>query len=259
MEPQPLPGRTRSLPGLAFPSISGEPPRDLELKLNRRQTVLRCSLVIVASLGLMAAGGCQFFGFLAQNYQENTPKKVAAEYYGLAGQSFTVVVRAERSVLADFPGIADAISIRMNEGLRANLPETGEGEEITGYIPPAQQLVWLSNHPRWRSMMPSELGESLQVSRLVMVELHTFRLHQPGNRFIWDGEASASVRVFEIDSVLPDDAVFESEVRVAFPTTSGRTSNDYTATQVSSVLLEYFSRRSTWLMFDHEEKRDLEY
>jgi hypothetical protein len=219
------------------------------------------ALVFLAALGAgsLVLGGCTLAGFLAKNYQENTPRSVDAEYAGLAGQSFTVVVRADRSILADFPGIADAISIRVNDTLRANLPEMDESGGTTGYIPPTKQLEWLSNHPRWRSMMPSELGKSLQVTRLVVIDLYTFRLHDPGNRYIWNGDASATVRVFEIDSVLPDDAVFETDVHVSFPTASGMTANDYNTQQVSSVLLSWFSQRTSWLMFDHKEKRDIKY
>ena len=217
--------------------------------------------MVLAALALsaLAAGGCTLAGFLAANYQENTPKKVKAEYEGLAGQSFTVVVRADRSILADFPGIADNISIRVNELLRLNLPETDGGDGTTGYIPPVQQLDWLSNHPRWRSMMPSELGENLQVTRLVVIDLFTFRLHDPGNLYIWNGEASGTLRVFEIDSSLPDDAVFETQVRVVFPTQGGMTASEYTEVEVASVLLGWFSRRAAWSMFDHEEMRDLDY
>jgi len=221
--------------------------------------MLATLLVVLLGAASFAGSGCTLAGFLAKNYEENTPRSVKAEYTGLAGQSFTVVVRADRSILADFPGVADAISIRVNDVLRANLHETDDAGGTTGYIPPNKQLEWLANHPRWRSMMPSELGESLQVTRLVMVDLHTFRLHEPGNRYIWNGEASGTVRVFEIDSVLPDDAVYETEVRVMFPTSSGMTAKDYTATQVSSVLLSWFSQRASWLMFDHKEKRDLKY
>ena len=219
----------------------------------------RITAALALSAGACASGGCQLLGFIAYTVQESTPKKVAGQYDGLPGQNFTVVVRADRAILADFPGAADLISINVNELLSANLPEPKGTGETTGYIPPSRQLQWLANHPRWRAMMPAELGEELQVSRLVVIDIFSLQLHDAGNRFIWKGEAAGTVRVFAIDSALPNDAVFETQVRVGFPPGEGHTAADYTAAQVQGALIERFARRAAWLMYDHEEPRDLDF
>ena len=224
---------------------------------------MRSSSRIAAALSLAslacAAGGCQLLGFLVYTAQENTPRKVDAQYDGLPGQDFTVVVRADRAILADFPGVADLISINVNGLLSANLPEPKGTGETTGYIPPSTQLQWLANHPRWRAMMPAELGEELHVSRLVIIDIFSLQLHDAGNRYIWKGEAAGTVRVFAIDSALPNDAVFETQIRVGFPPDEGHTVADYTTSQMQAALIERFARRSAWLMYDHEEPRDLDF
>ena len=159
----------------------------------------RIAAALMVSAGACAAGGCQLLGFLVYTVQENTPKKVAGQYDGLPGQDFTVVVRADRAILADFPGVADLISINVNELPSATLPESKGTGGTTGYIPPSTQLQWLANHPRWRAMMPAELGKELNVSRLVVIDIFSLQLHDAGNRFVWKGGAAGTVRVFAVD------------------------------------------------------------
>jgi hypothetical protein len=199
-----------------------------------------------------AVGGCAALGVFAKAYQDATPITVKAKYTGLDGHDFAVVVTADRIIKADFPGVVPMILVGVSGRL-------AEHTEATGWVPPDGVLRHLSDNPRWDLRPRSELAANLGVNRLVFIELHEFRLNEPGNRHLWSGLASGRVAVYETDSPLPDDAAFEETVIVSFPDADGFGEQDLTTQQITSVLLRRFVDRSSWLFYTHKEDRNLKY
>ena len=66
--------------------------------------------------------------------------------------------------------------------------------------------------------------------------------------------AAGMVRVYETDSVLPEQPSFERGVAVKFPDKMGYGPDDYSQVAVSSTILKRFVDRSSWLFYTHEEK-----
>lgn len=215
-------------------------------------------VVLVMTLGM--ATGCNLIGFAALVHNEATPKSVDAKYKGLNGQRFALIVYADRAIMADFPGVTDQLTTTINETLSAELPRTaGEQKTETSYVPPLTLLSWLANHPRWRTMLPEDLGKKLGVDRLVLIELYNFQLNDPGNRYLWKGEAVGSIRVYELNTALPNDPMFDENVAVRFPDMDGYTEADMSAATVTAALLQRFTLRAAWLFFDHKEDRRIDF
>ncbi|MFG0313229.1 MAG: hypothetical protein ACF8LL_03480, partial [Phycisphaerales bacterium] len=175
-----------------------------------------------------------------------------AEYEGIAGHSFTVVVSADRLIEGNNPGIAARITQRVNDRLIQNaMPSFA--------IPSADLLTVLYNTPQWPAMPRGEVADMLGVERLVVVELVEYRLHEPGNKYIWDGSASCVVSVFESDSPFPDDPVYEKAIRVSFPDISGLMRTEIPEAAVNTELANRLTNRIAWLFYTHEESNVIPY
>lgn len=205
-------------------------------------------LVAAASLALMS--GCQAVGFMAESYKRDSTHEVKAQYTGLEGKSFAVVVTADRMIEADHPGIVDRMCAKVTERLSnaTNLPRPG------GFVPAKQVLRYLYDNPGWPARPLSELGKGLGgVERLVYIELTEYRLHEPGNPYEWAGVASASVAVLELDGISPDDFAFEKYMTVKFPDEKGVNPNQVSADGMTSALSLRLVDRTTWLFYNHQE------
>lgn len=217
-------------------------------QLTRRTARLLAGLSIGAGMTLCATGCwvAPAVGGMIESYRMNSTRTVPAEYTGLQNKSFAVVVAADRSIQAQNPDLVPLLVTRLSERLRA---EAG----ASGYVPPGIIVTFMNQRPRWIAMTHSELAEELGVDRLIHVDLHEFRLNEPGNRYVWEGIAAASVGVAEVDSFAPDEFAFRREVRVGFPDGKGFTSNDFGGDLVKSRLINRITDRITWLFYTHEE------
>lgn len=233
------------------------------MKTRARKSILRkhprAGAVAVGLLGVMSAGvmsGCAIgalVGGMAQSYRESSTRPVAAEYTGLEGKSYAVVVAADRTIEADYPGLVAELTNRLDRRLF-------EHAGATGHVPAADVLAYIYNNPAWAAQARSELARRLgNPDRLIVVDISEFRLNDPGNAYLWDGVAAGSVAVLEIDSQVPDDHAFEKPVQVRFPDQQGAGPQEFTRDQVISVLLKRFTDRASWLFYEHEEPYYPEY
>lgn len=208
-----------------------------------------------ATVAVLSGVGCAAAGVVAiaaKGVEESRPKKVKAEYTGLAGKSFAVVVSADRSVQSEFPALVTELTARINDRLWTN---SGAAAGV-----PAQELLkYLYENPSWTARPYAELAQTLSVERLVIVDLNEFRLHDPGNRYLWDGVAAGTVSVIEADGSLADEFIFQRAIRVGFPDVTGVEQDKFTAQQVSSVIMARFVNRASWLFYDHEEEAQIPY
>lgn len=225
------------------------------MRTDRRRDAARplCPILVLALLGTLAAmAGCEVVGFAAYAVQSGTPKKVEAQYSGLDGKSFAVVVNVERSIQGEFTALPSRLTTAISEDLKKNT-------QATAYIPPNLLLARLYENPRWTSMTAGEIARMLQVERLVYVEVLEFHLNEPGNRHVWAGVAAGRLVVIETDGVLPDDPVFEKGVQVTFPDQDGFTEAELPASGVATELSRRFAQRIAWMFYKHEEPRDIAY
>lgn len=210
------------------------------------------ALAIMLILTAIGLGGCQLVGFFAAAYEKETPKSVRAEYRGLEGKSFAVVIAADRVIQADYPGVVPTLTVRISETL-------AEHAGASGYAQPELLLARLYERPGWVAMPLGELAEYLGVERLIYIDLYEFRLNDPGNRYLWSGVAAGRLSVIEVDSAIPDEPVFEKSIRVTYPDSDGYGEGEMTGSQVGTVLVIRFAERAAWTFYDHKERRDLPY
>lgn len=216
----------------------------------RTAPLLLALLVTLHNLSGCIVGAA--IGGMAESYQRTGSSEIEAEYFGLEGHSFTVVVSADRLIEGNNPGISARINQRVNDRLIQNASPSYA-------IPSADLLGVLYNAPQWPAMTRNEVASMLGVERLIVVELIEYRLNEPGNKYVWDGSASCLVSVYESDSPFPDDPVFEKALRVSFPDASGLMRTEIPESAVNTELANRLTNRISWLFYTHEEPNIIPY
>ena len=209
-------------------------------------------LIAISGTGTFGCAAVGVAAVAAKSIEESRPKQVLAEYEGLVGKSYAVVVAADRSINAQFPTLATELTLRINDRLWLN-------SGASAGVPTQDLMRYLYQHPEWTAQPYSDLAKTLSVERLVIVDLTEFRLNDPGNRYLWDGAAAGTVSVIEADSVVPDEFVYQKAVSIRFPDVTGVEQSQYSAQQVASVLIARFVNRVSWAFFDHEEEPMIPY
>jgi hypothetical protein len=103
-------------------------------------------------------------------------------------------------------------------------------------------------------MSQIDLAKELGVDRLIFVDVHEFRLTDPGNQYLWAGLASGSVSVWEADSALSDSAACTESISTKYPTKEQALGpQDMPRSNVQMVLAKKFIDRVAWLFYTHDE------
>jgi len=173
--------------------------------------------VLAAASALLALGGCAAFhlgGAMAQAFEDQKLIEVDAEYHGLENKRVAVLVDAGLDLLYEHPDLVQAVASGMSSRLLANVP----GIEV---VDPAAIVRWQWNTPQWNAMPWGEVANELDADRVVVVDIHDYRLNPPGNRYLWEGVCAATVGVIERDGFDPDTFVQAWDVRAEFPTQTG--------------------------------------
>lgn len=213
------------------------------------------AVIIALVLTLFLLPGCQLgalIGGVAESYKRGSTHAVPAAYPGLGGKSFAVLVVADRSIDASYPGVVQLLTTKITERLH-------EFGGANGYVESADMMAFIYNNPRWAVRPRIELAKELGVDRLVVVELQEYRLHDPGNQYLWDGAAIGTVGVIESDSATPENYTFEKLVSVKFPDKQGTGPQEFGQSLVMAALDKRFTDRATWLFYEHEEPYYPEY
>lgn len=217
--------------------------------MTRHRPLVLLLTVLFAAPAMLLLPACELLGVLGTAYEENADRTVKAQYEGLAGKTYAVVVVSDRGIEADFPGVTAELTSRINDRLADPANKVG----AVGHIDSGALLKYLYNHPEASTKPGGKLAEELGVDRVIRVELYEFRINDPGNQYVWDGAAAATVGVIERDSLTPDEYAFRSPQRVPFPDKSGTTKADVSGQVVMSALVKRISDRITWLFYDHQE------
>lgn len=206
-------------------------------------------LAAIMLLCLLPLAGCQIgalIGGMAASYERTGTHTVAYEYGGLQGKTFAVFVSAGKEIQYEFPMLIDTFAEMISLKL-------AEEADASGWVPAATVRWYQARHPHWEAMRYEDISRDLGVERLVIVDLYEYRLFRPGNPYLWDGLAAAKVGVVEADSSIPNEFLFDRDVRVAFPNLSGVGPGDMSRDQVVTGLNLRFARNVCWLFYTHEE------
>ena len=219
----------------------------------------RASLAIALTAALLASlmGGCNVFGLvgvMARTFEETGSSMIPAEYEGLEGNSFAVVVFADGGIQGIHPQMVPRLTQLITQRL-ANPAWTG----ASGFVPAPLILEFQLTNPSWTAWTYDRLAEEFGVDRLIVVDINEFRLTEPGNQYLWDGLASARIGVVESESALPDEFSFSKQIRVAYPDGQGFSKSDFTQEHVYGFLERRLVDRLSWLFYEHEEANAIEY
>lgn len=204
-----------------------------------------------AMLALLAAGGCQVMGIVgAVSGQLERAKKieVLAEYDGLRNRSVAVVVQSDLSLLYEHPTVAPNVAANLSGRIAAEV----EGAKV---LDPRVVLQWQWQTPNWTALPYGEVAEELGVERVVVVDIHEYRLHPPGNSWLWDGVAGATIGVIERGGFEHDEFAETFSVVEKFPDMEGVAKDSANARQIETGLLSKFIQRIAWLFYDHIEDK----
>jgi hypothetical protein len=227
------------------------------------RTIVSASRLLLAGLltGLVASSGmvlsgCQALAVIEAQRRRDSTRTVEALYRGLENKSFAVVVAADRTIQGDHPQLVDELVRRVTQ----RLSQSTNQPRAKGFVAPQQVLTYLYNNPGWQARPMSQIARDLGgVERVIFIDVYEFRLHDPGNAYLWEGQASATVSVVETDSVTPDAFAYQRSVSVPFPDQRGVSRQDVPEELVASALLSRLVDRASWIFYTHEEPYEAKY
>ena len=175
------------------------------------------SRAFVMAIGLLAAvaqlSGCAAVAFpVAVIAGENKTVIAEAEYKGLDGQRVAVLVDAHDMIMAEHPLAQLEVSTAISRAIVDRVP-------VGSIVDPRQVVEFQNNNIYWNTMPYSRLAERLNVTRLVLIDLADYRLHEPGNVALWRGTVTGQVSVVEADGPRPDDRVYATQIAAQYPDT----------------------------------------
>lgn len=203
---------------------------------------------MAATLALSGCAVGTLAGGMAESYKRTSTHLIHAQYEGLRGRSFAVIVSGDRVLQGAYPTLLSRLGGRITMAL-ADPTLTG----ATGFVPIVSILEFQLSHPDWNTWTYEELAEEFGVESLVVVDMYEYRLNEMGNSFLWDGMAAARVGLIEAWGPTPGEFAFSRDIQVKFPDKTGLGPQDMSKAQVQGNLDKRFLDRVTWLFFDHQE------
>ena len=92
---------------------------------------------------------------------------------------------------------------------------------------------------------------------LVIVEVGTYRLHEPGDASVKRGVITATINVIDVDALDPDNYAFSQSVHMAFPdefhTKIGLVSAPLET--IETITVSRFTEDAAGLFYDHQVER----
>lgn len=215
----------------------------------RRRSLLPAA---IAAFGLLtAAGGCAVFGIvgaLGQSFESQKLVEVAAVYPGLEGSSVAVVVNVGLDIRWSSPTLATDITNFVSRQIAENVADVR-------VVNPAAVLSWQFRTAQWEALPYGAIAEGLNVDRVVYIDIYEYRLHPPGNRYLWEGVCAATVGIIERDGFDIDAFVDSYEVSAEYPGIEGLGREQVAEGAIASGLKSKFITRAGWLFYLHEEPK----
>ena len=191
---------------------------------------------------LVAAGGMQ------QNFEYQKEIEVLPEYEGLEHRTVAVLVDSDLALRYERPSLVPELAVNLSQSI---------AKHVTGVrvLPPQRVLQWQYQTPEWNLIPRGEVAAQLGVERLVWVDLQAFRLHPPGNSFMWDGLAEAEIGIVEEGGLDGDDFADAWRIRATFPDVTSLDRESASEQSIKLGLETNFIKRTAWLFYPHLEPK----
>ncbi len=210
-------------------------------------------IVAAASLVLAAAAGAgcavtSLVGGMAQNFEYSKQVVVTPVGTGLENKSVAVLVELDMTTRYEHPDIEMTIATRVAQLIQRNV----QGVRV---VSPLVVAEWRYRTPQWSSLSYGEMTKLLNVDRIVHVDVYEYRLHPPGNQWLWEGVCAANVGIAERDGFDPDSFADVFPVEAKFPEIEGLSRESASAANIQAGLLKQFTRNAAWLFYRHLEPK----
>lgn len=210
----------------------------MTLPVQRTQRSWRRTLT--AALCLMglcfAASGCNYIVLLG--YLIGGPPSIEPDFDAMTKKSLTekevivaVACYAPKEVLYDHANIDKEVARMVSYRLRDH--------KITVRHPDVV-LKWLDENPDYDQ--PEEIGEGVQVTHLIYIDLTSFSLFENGSSELYRGRSEGMVTVFEIDKENGGgEPIYNKEIISVFPLAVPRSSYEVSK---QGFMAQYLTRLS---------------
>ena len=172
-----------------------------------------------------------------------------AQYRDLDNRTVAVISRTDDGRFYRFEGVGDRVAGRIAGLIAIEVP----GVVVTD---PDDVVQFKRRNPHWTTWTYRELVEALGVERVVIVELHEYRLHEPGNAHLWKGVASGRVSVLAAEAPDPDKPVFAKDISVRFPENEEIGLVNADPLVMEAGMANAFTRDAAGLFHDYEIVRE---
>jgi hypothetical protein len=206
------------------------------------------AIMLLAAVTLSGCVAMHLVGALAQNAEYQKKLEVLPKYDDLPGHRVAVVVDADLATLYDHPELVTHLTGGIAVRIAAFVPNVS-------MLSPDRVIAWQYQTPMWNAMSYGDIAKSLDVDRVVYVDVYEYRLNPPGNRFLWEGLCAANVKVIERDYIDPDSFTDAFEVTAEYPKVKNLDVQSEAESKIQQGLLYSFVERVSWLFYTHEEPK----
>lgn len=205
-------------------------------------------LLVLALLTVTTLHGCGDDGaFRLEGFEADTVE-VPAEYEGLANHRVAVLVNAPVEIMFRYPQAQLEVCSIVSELIAARVPGVA-------VVDPRTVVDFQRRNIYWSTATYAELGEYLDVSRLVLIDLGAYTTRASGDPNLYRGLISASVAVAEMDSPTPNDLVYRTEITQFYPKKQPAGVLDANETAIRKGMLDLFALATVHRFVDYEVER----
>jgi hypothetical protein len=160
---------------------------------------------------LLLLAGCDHSAVTKAGFDE----RKFSVYKGLTGQTVGVMVWADRGIKIDWPSIQLDLASRVQDMLSKLKVEEFKG--TTWPVLPASIVRYQRDHPGIEALPITDVAPKLGVSRLLYVEIESFSTRGESSLQLYRGNATASVRVLEIEGKQSNVVYEDRGIRAIYP------------------------------------------
>ena len=214
--------------------------------------MFRYYLLVIFCASLPMISGCNviaFGGAMAQVQEDQMLIEKYAEY-DLANQTVAVIVEADLVMHYEHPLVANIIA----EAVALRIAQNVENVTV---LNPSHVIRWQNLTSQWTALPSNEIANSLNVNRVIYIQIQNYRLTPPGNQWLWEGRCNALVGIIEKDSYEQDGFAQTFGVESIFPRRPSVLSyEEAEKADIERGLLSEFIKETAWLFYSHKEPKN---
>jgi hypothetical protein len=128
-------------------------------------------------------------------------------------------------------------------------------QERVAIIPPNKVEDYKSTHPNWKHEEPSAIGRRFGVDYVIVLELHTMSLYEPGMaHMLYRGRVNLTVTLFDVKH--PDEGTEQRDANFQYPSEANAMTADadLPPQQFRSQFLTFVAKRLAWYFTPHSKR-----